>query len=780
MADRVILHSDINCCYASIEHLHHPELAGKPLAVGGDPEARHGIVLTADYIAKKYGVKTGMALWQAKQVCPNITFVSPRMDLYLRFSRMAHEIYAEYTDMQEPYGIDECWLDVTGSSSLKGDGLLIAQEISRRMKSELGITVSVGVSFNKIFAKLGSDYKKPDAITTMYKSEFKQKAWVLPVSDLLYVGKSTNQKLARFGIKTIGDLARTDEELLNSQLGRMGSILWSFANGYDDSPVRLENTHAPVKSVGNSTTTPKDMVCDEDVKIVLYILAESVAARLRENGFRCRVVEISVRDNELFSFTRQKKIDHATNITGEIAAYAYQLFKAKDDKGKVHQKSETFAKRKDAERRQHEVEYQIDNGIFKVAKCVTVEDLLNEYVKLYGKEKWAVTTYSANMGLINNYILPVIGKTDVSSVNNHFVEKFYRTLSNMPAVDGANNKKSKGNVSPNTIFEIHKILRSCFRQAVKWGIMEKNPAIDATLPKRNKKKREIWTAEMLMQAIEACDEKWLEAAFHLAFTATLRIGEILALTWDCVDISDEAIETNRCYIVINKIIERVSVEALDFMDRKDIITIFPTQKRNNTTVVVMKTPKTETSNRKVYIPSHVGKCLKELKAEQNHTKEILGNEYKDYNLVLATTFGMPIGASHVRTKMKQIIKKEGLPDVVFHSLRHTSVTYKLKLSGGDIKAVQGDSGHAQADMVTEVYGHILDEDRKKNAQLMENAFYNKENLNPDIHGASGTQNNNNNNMISVPEGVDADMLMKVLENPEMAALLTSLAKSMKG
>lgn len=161
MGDRVILHSDINCCYASIEHLHHPELAGKPLAVGGDPEARHGIVLTADYIAKKYGVKTGMALWQAKQVCPDITFVSPRMDLYLRFSRMAHEIYAEYTDKQEPYGIDECWLDVTGSSSLKGDGLLIAQEISKRMKSELGITVSVGVSFNKIFAKLGQSIDIP-------------------------------------------------------------------------------------------------------------------------------------------------------------------------------------------------------------------------------------------------------------------------------------------------------------------------------------------------------------------------------------------------------------------------------------------------------------------------------------------------------------------------------------------------------------------------------------------------------------------------------------------
>ena len=190
MRGRTILHSDINCCYASIEHLHHPELAGMPLAVGGDPEARHGIVLTADYIAKRRGVKTGMALWQAKQVCPDITFVSPRMDLYLRFSRMAHEIYAEYTDRQEPYGIDECWLDVTESSIIKGDGMKIAREIRSRMKNELGITVSIGVSFNKIFAKLGSDYKKPDAITTMYQDEFRQKAWNLPVGDLLQLVNS--------------------------------------------------------------------------------------------------------------------------------------------------------------------------------------------------------------------------------------------------------------------------------------------------------------------------------------------------------------------------------------------------------------------------------------------------------------------------------------------------------------------------------------------------------------------------------------------------------------
>lgn len=326
MSDRVILHSDINSCYATIEHLHHPELAGKPLAVGGDPEARHGIVLTEDYLAKKKGVKTGMALWQAKQVCPEITFVPPNMDLYLRFSRMAHEIYADYTDLQEPYGIDECWLDVTDSKIIKGDGLTIAKEISNRMKKELGVTVSIGVSFNKIFAKLGSDYKKPDAITTMYKEEFKTKAWKLPVSDLLYVGRATNNKMQKYGIHTIGDLARTDIDWITSVFGKMGAILWSFANGYDESPVKKENTSAPIKSIGNGTTTPRDLETDDDVKIVLYNLAESVAARLRKNGFKCRVVEISIRDNKLVSFSRQKKLQNATNITGEIAQSAYALF----------------------------------------------------------------------------------------------------------------------------------------------------------------------------------------------------------------------------------------------------------------------------------------------------------------------------------------------------------------------------------------------------------------------------------------------------------------------
>ncbi|MCD8151286.1 MAG: DNA polymerase IV [Clostridiales bacterium] len=324
--DRVILHSDMNNCYASIELLHHPKLRGHPIAVGGDPEARHGIVLAKDQIAKKAGVKTGMALWQARQVCPEIIFVPPHMDLYLRFSKLAREIYADYTDQQEPFGLDECWLDVSHSGSYKGDGMTIAKEISSRIKYELGVTVSIGVSWNKIFAKLGSDYKKPDAITAITKDNFHQIAWPLPVGDLLYVGRATQKKLNLYGIRTIGQLAQTDPELLHRWLGKMGLVLHMFANGEDQTPVAVEDYHAPIKSIGNSTTTPRDLVSDTDVKIIVYALAESVSARLRENNFKCRVVEISIRDSDLYSFTRQHKISSPTDLTTEIAENAMKLF----------------------------------------------------------------------------------------------------------------------------------------------------------------------------------------------------------------------------------------------------------------------------------------------------------------------------------------------------------------------------------------------------------------------------------------------------------------------
>lgn len=272
-------------------------------------------------------MKTGMALWQAKQVCPDIVFVPPRMDLYLRFSRLAHEIYGDYTDRQEAFGIDESWLDVTESCSLKGTGEKIAEEISRRIKKELGITVSIGVSWNKIFAKLGSDYKKPDAITVINQENYKNIVWPLPVEDLLFVGRATKNKLNKLGIYTIGALAETDPDILKIHLGKVGMILSYFANGNDNTPVCCQDENAPIKSIGNSTTTPRDLTTETDVSIIVWLLAESVSARLREHHFVGNVVEISVRDKDLFSFTRQKKVPLSTNITSEIATYAMELFR---------------------------------------------------------------------------------------------------------------------------------------------------------------------------------------------------------------------------------------------------------------------------------------------------------------------------------------------------------------------------------------------------------------------------------------------------------------------
>jgi DNA polymerase IV len=323
--ERVILHSDANSFYASVECLYHPEIRDKPVAVGGDVEARHGIILTKNQIAKKYNIKTGEALWQAKQKCPDLVIVPPNFPLYMRFSKMARKIYLDYTDQVEPFGLDEAWLDVTGSA-VKGDGLTIAKEISARIKYEMGITVSIGVSYNKIFAKLGSDLKKPDAISVISKENYKQIAWPLPASDLLYVGRATEKKLTSLGIHTIGDLAGTSNQVLRSFFGKWGDVLYCFSNGLDTSPVSKFDNQPTIKSIGNSTTTPRDLENNEDVKIILFVLADSVARRLREQGFKARTVCISVRDNQLFSFTRQYTLKQYTNITSEIAREGFSLF----------------------------------------------------------------------------------------------------------------------------------------------------------------------------------------------------------------------------------------------------------------------------------------------------------------------------------------------------------------------------------------------------------------------------------------------------------------------
>lgn len=318
---------DQNCFYASVEMQRHPELRDKPLAVCGSQEERHGIVLAANYIAKPYGVKTGMAVWQARQRCPHLVMLPPDMGEYIRFSQMAREIYEDYTDQIEPIGLDENWLDVTGSVGMFGSPMTIAREISDRMKFELGITCSIGVADNKITAKLGSDYKKPDAITRIERDNYREVVYPLPVEDLLYVGPATSKKLRGLGISTIGGLAQAPLDTLTRKLGKMGTVLQTFALGLDPSPVQ-KSSHIPnIKSVGNSATTPRDMTCDSDVELMLLLLAESVASRMRELASRCTVVEVYIRDVELNSFCRQRKLEVPTCSSDEIAQTACDLFR---------------------------------------------------------------------------------------------------------------------------------------------------------------------------------------------------------------------------------------------------------------------------------------------------------------------------------------------------------------------------------------------------------------------------------------------------------------------
>ena len=327
METRAVLHADLNNFYASVECLYRPELRGKPVAVCGDPSLRHGIVLAKNYPTKATGIITGEAIWQARLKCPDLIVLPPNFSLYLDFARLARGIYTDYASRIEPFGLDEAWLDVTESRAMFGDGGTIADIIRERIKTELGVTASVGASFNKIFAKLGSDMKKPDATTVISMLNYKEKVWPLPVGDLLYVGRATKKKLNRKNIFTIGDLAQTDAQYLIASLGKWGGVIHDFANGRDFSPVANFGEESLIKSIGNSTTTPRDLVCDRDVRMVFYVLCESVAARLREHGFQCTTVQIHIRDNVLSSFERQGKLSRPSSLSADIAGRATELFR---------------------------------------------------------------------------------------------------------------------------------------------------------------------------------------------------------------------------------------------------------------------------------------------------------------------------------------------------------------------------------------------------------------------------------------------------------------------
>lgn len=325
---RSILHIDMNNFYASVECLYKPELRNFPVVVAGDPLNRHGIVLAKNVIAKKLGVTTGEAIWQARLKAPGLVLVPPDYKKYLRFSRLAREIYYEYTDQVEAFGLDENWCDITGSlPMLKADPVTIADAIRQRMKEELGVTVSVGVSFNKIFAKLGSDMKKPDATTAIPYERFKEIVWPRPVGELLYVGCATERKLRDIAVNTIGDLARTDIEILQRKLGKWGEILWLFANGLDTAPVRKIGEAEQIKSIGNGTTCPRDLKNEQDVKLVFTVLAESVASRMRDCGVKCRGVQIFLRDNSLFSISRQKQLEYPCCTSGPLIDAAMDMLR---------------------------------------------------------------------------------------------------------------------------------------------------------------------------------------------------------------------------------------------------------------------------------------------------------------------------------------------------------------------------------------------------------------------------------------------------------------------
>ena len=324
--DRVIFHCDLNSFYASVELLSHPELRHLPVAVCGDPDSRHGIILAKNEPAKKFGVKTAETIWQARKKCPDLVLLPAHHSKYREFSKKVNSLYQQYTDLVEPFGIDESWLDVTGSLHLfGGDAAALADTLRHRVREELGLTLSVGVSFNKVFAKLGSDYKKPDATTVISRENWKEIVWPLPVGDLLFVGGAARKLLAQYGVKTIGDLAACPTDMLESLMGKLGTQLHEYACGLDASPVRSRYDRETVKSVGNGTTFPQNLTTWEQVRGGIAVLADSVATRLRRYGLYAGGVQVTVRDPAFRDRSRQTQLSTPTHLIRDITAAALEL-----------------------------------------------------------------------------------------------------------------------------------------------------------------------------------------------------------------------------------------------------------------------------------------------------------------------------------------------------------------------------------------------------------------------------------------------------------------------
>lgn len=331
--ERVILHCDMNGFFASVELLNHPELRDVPMAVSGDPDSRHGIILAKNQHAKEYGIVTAETIWQAKKKCPGLVLVRPHMSQYKEFCTKINAIYQRFTDMVEPFSIDESWLDVTASQMLFGSGREIADTIRETVKNELGLTLSAGVSFNKTFAKMGSEYKKPDATTEITRENYRDLLWPLPAGELFGVGKATSQKLAKAGIKTIGDIAMADKKYLTALLGKVGTVIWEHANGIDDSPVSLYTEREPVKSVGNGITFKRDLVTSDDIAVAVKALSDTVAGRLRSYGLKACGIKVDIKDPFFKVISRQKQLLSPTWLSQEISNTATEIINSSWQQG---------------------------------------------------------------------------------------------------------------------------------------------------------------------------------------------------------------------------------------------------------------------------------------------------------------------------------------------------------------------------------------------------------------------------------------------------------------
>lgn len=480
-----------------------------------------------------------------------------------------------------------------------------------------------------------------------------------------------------------------------------------------------------------------------------------------------------------------------------------------DETGNKKQKWETFDTNSAAKKRKTEVEYQQQTGEFIIPTAATVKDLMAEYVSVYGANKWSMSTLSAQQSLINNYINPIIGDLRLDEITPRTMDKYYQSLLKVKSVS-THCKPKHEYVTPKVIKHIHKSLRCAFNQAVKWELISRNPVTNATIPKSDYDKREIWTVETLATALNLCDDPILALAINLSFSCSLRMGELLGLTWDCIDISEYSIQRNSASIFVNKELQRASISSLDFLNNKDVIFTFPglfSDKKK--TKLILKTPKTKTSVRKIFLPVTVAKMLIDRKKQVEELKEIFGEEYDDYNLVFCHPNGRPMEGQVINSSLQKLIEKHNLPKVVFHSFRHASITYKLKWNGGDMKAVQGDSGHAQMDMIADVYSHIIDEDRRFNAQKFDEQFYQAKGIRgidssiPTIDFKEPMQeldpttrqekyvnmgkasvakrmiNSSSSNNKDTNEVDDAsELLTKLMNNPETAALLKALAKNL--